>query len=122
MSEFAVKDTRVKAQLTQGRKLQVEEEFSEDEDWQSRLELEKNGKIKDTLSNISTILRYDPALQPIVFNQFKNLIDVISELPWPQVKPGWSDTDLACAKIILSAAMASGHRPSSRTRCWAWYQ
>jgi len=101
MSEFAVKDTRVKAQLTQERKLQIEEEFSEDEDWQSRLELEKNGKIKDTLSNISTILRYDPALQPIVFNQFKNLIDVISELPWPQVKPGWSDTDLACAKIYF---------------------
>ena len=101
MSEFAVKDARVKAQLTQERKIQLEEEFSEDEDWQSRLELEKNGKIKDTLSNISTILRYDPALQPIVFNQFKNMIDVISELPWPQVKPGWSDTDLACAKIYF---------------------
>ncbi|WP_128426306.1 virulence-associated E family protein [Gudongella oleilytica] len=101
MSEFAVKDARVKAQLTQERKLQLEEEFSEEEDWQGRLELEKNGKIKDTLSNISTILRYDPALQPIVFNQFKNLIDVISELPWPQVKPGWSDTDLACAKLYF---------------------
>jgi len=101
MSEFAVKDVRVKAQLTQQRKHHLEEEFSEEEDWQSQLELEKNGKIKDTLSNISTILRYDPALQPIVFNQFKNLIDVISELPWPQVKPGWSDTDLACAKLYF---------------------
>lgn len=101
MSEFAVKDARVKALLTQERKEQIEEEFSDDEDWQSRLELEKNGKIKDTLSNISTILRFDPALQPIVFNQFKSMIDVIGELPWPQVKPGWSDTDLACAKLYF---------------------
>lgn len=101
MSEFAVKDVQVKAQFTQERKVQVEEEFSDDEEWQGRLELEKNGKVKDTLSNISIILRFDPALQPIVFNQFKNLIDVVGELPWPQVKPGWSDTDLACAKLYF---------------------
>lgn len=101
MSEFAVKDVRVKSQLTQERKVQIEEEFSDEEDWQGRLELEKNGKIKDTLSNISTILRFDPALQSIVFNQFKSMIDVIGELPWPQVKPGWSDTDLACAKLYF---------------------
>ncbi|GAB6174481.1 VapE family protein [Paradesulfitobacterium aromaticivorans] len=101
MSEFAVKDARVKAQFAQERKVQIEEEFSDDEDWQGRLELEKNGKIKDTLSNISTILRFDPALQTIVFNQFKNLIEVVGELPWPQVKPGWSDTDLACAKLYF---------------------
>lgn len=101
MSEFAVKDARVKAEFTQERKAQIVEEFSDEEDWQSRLELEKNGKIKDTLSNISTILRFDPALQSIVFNQFKNLIDVIGELPWPQVKPGWGDTDMACAKLYF---------------------
>jgi predicted P-loop ATPase len=101
MSEFAVKDARVKAEFSQERKVQVEDEFSDDEDWQGRLELEKNGKIKDTLSNISTILRFDPALQSIVFNQFKSLIDVVGELPWPQVKPGWSDTDLACAKLYF---------------------
>jgi putative DNA primase/helicase len=101
MSEFAVMDARVKAQFTQERQIQIAEEFSDDEDWQSRLELEKNGKIKDTLSNISTILRFDPALQTIVFNQFKSMIDVIGKLPWPQVKPGWSDTDLACAKLYF---------------------
>lgn len=101
MSEFAVKDARIKAELTQERKAQTIEDFADEEDWQSRLELEKNGKIKDTLSNISTILRFDPALQAIVFNQFKNLIDVIGELPWPQVKPGWGDTDMACAKLYF---------------------
>lgn len=101
MSDFAVKDNYVKAQFAEERKAQAEVEFGEEKDWQNRLELEKNGKIKDTLSNISTILRFDPALQSIVFNQFKNLIDVIGDLPWPQVKPGWGDTDLACAKLYF---------------------
>ena len=101
MSDFAVKDSRVKAEFAKERKAQAEQEFSDAEDWQGSLELEKNGKIKDTLTNISTILRFDPVLQPIVFNQFKSLIDVIGELPWPQVKPGWSDTDLACAKLYF---------------------
>lgn len=101
MTELAVKDPLVKEQFAQERKVQAAADFSEKEDWQSRLELEKNGKIKDTLTNISTILRYDPVLQPIVFNQFKSLIDVIGDLPWPQVKPGWNDTDLACAKLYF---------------------
>lgn len=101
MSDLAVKDSRVKAEFAIERKAQAEQEFSDAEDWQDSLELEKNGKIKDTLTNISTILRFDPVLQPIVFNQFKSLIDVIGELPWPQVKPGWSDTDLACAKLYF---------------------
>ena len=29
------------------------------------------------------------------------MIDVVGELPWRQVKKGWSDTDLACAKLYF---------------------
>lgn len=100
MSDFAVQDELVKAQFAEERKTRAKAEFS-DEDWQNQLELDKSGKIKDTLTNISIILRFDPALQPIVFNQFKSMIDVIGQLPWPQVKPGWNDTDLACAKLYF---------------------
>lgn len=101
MSDFAVKDERVKARLAEERRAQAEADFADAENWQSLLELEKTGAVKDTLTNISVILRFDPNLQPIVFNQFKNMIDVIGELPWPQVKPGWSDTDVACAKLYF---------------------
>ena len=101
MSDFAVKDERVKTQFAEERRAQAEDDFADVDGWQNRLELEKNGKVKDTLTNISTILRFDPALQSIVFNQFKNLIDVIGELPWPQVKPGWSDTGVACTKMYF---------------------
>ena len=101
MSDFAVKDELVKAKLTEERRSQAEVDFTDEDSWQSQLELDKTGAVKDTLTNISTIMRFDPNLQPIVFNQFKNMIDVIGELPWPQVKPGWSDTDLACAKLYF---------------------
>ena len=53
------------------------------------------------MANISAILRHDPNLQGIVYNQFSNLLDVREALPWQQVKPGWSDTDLACAKLYF---------------------
>lgn len=101
MSDFAVKDARVKEQFASERKAQALSDFTDGGDWESQLELEKSGAVKDTLTNISAILRFDPALQSIVFNQFKSMIDVIGELPWPQVKPGWGDTDIACAKLYF---------------------
>lgn len=100
MRDLALKDERVKAVFAEERRDQAAQEF-EDEDWQNRLELDRNGGIKDTISNICTILQYDEQLRPIVFNQFKSMIDVVGALPWRQVKPGWSDTDLACAKVYF---------------------
>ena len=29
------------------------------------------------------------------------MIDVIGDLPWKQVKPGWGDTDISCAKLYF---------------------
>lgn len=101
MADFVVQDERVKAQLAEERRAQAETDFADESNWQNQLELEKSGGVKDTLTNISIILRFDPDLQPIVFNQFKNMLDVVGELPWPQVKPGWSDTDIACAKLYF---------------------
>jgi predicted P-loop ATPase len=100
MTDFALKDDKVKAVFAEERAAQATAEF-EDEDWQNHLELDRAGNVKDTMTNICAILRYDQNLRPIVFNQFKNMLDVVGELPWPQVKPGWSDTDLACAKLYF---------------------
>ena len=100
MSRFALEDDRVKAVFAEDRMAQASADF-DDQDWQNRLELDKTGNVKDTMSNICLILRYDTGLQGIVYNQFKNMLDVTGSLPWPQVKPGWSDTDLACAKLYF---------------------
>ncbi|MBE5039840.1 virulence-associated E family protein [Ructibacterium gallinarum] len=100
MGDFAVKDEKVKAVLAADRMARAETEFC-GENWQAALDIDKTGKIKDTLTNISIILKYDENLKNIVYNQFKNMLDVVGALPWKQVKPGWSDTDLACAKMYF---------------------
>lgn len=101
MCDFAVNDERVKNQLAEERRAAAVEDFETVDDWESLLQLDKKGQIKNTLTNIAIILRHDPNLQSIVFNQFKNMIDVIGQLPWRQVKPGWGDADLACAKMYF---------------------
>lgn len=101
MCDFAVNDERVKKQLAEERRAAAMEDFETADDWESLLQLDKKGQIKNTLTNIAIILRHDPNLQSIVFNQFKNMIDVFGQLPWRQVKPGWGDADLACAKMYF---------------------
>ena len=58
MSEFVIKDELVKAEFVKERQAQAKEEFS-DEDWQTSLELDRQGKIKDTLDNFVLIIRHD---------------------------------------------------------------
>lgn len=103
MQEFAVNDEGVKLQLAKERQIAASEEFSADggTDWQSVLELDKQGRVKDTLTNIANIVRFDPNLRAIVYNEFKCMVDVVGEVPWKQVKPGWGDADVACAKVYF---------------------
>lgn len=101
MSEFAVKDDEVKMQLAAERKEATEREFA-DTEWENSLELDKQGKIKDTLDNIVIILRNDDELQSIAFNRHRDGIDAKDGLPWEQMKPGWNDSDNAALKVFLS--------------------
>ena len=101
MSDFAVSDECVKTQFAQERQAQAENDFA-DEDWQSQLELEKSGKVKDTLDNIVAIIAHDENLGGIAFNQHRDGIDVRGKLPWEQTKPGWNDSDSASLKVYLS--------------------
>ncbi len=103
MQEFVVDDEKVKLRLAKERESQAMAEFDavDEENWQTLLELDKQGRVKDTLTNIANIIRYDNNLKPIVYNEFKSMLDVIGELPWSQVRPGWGDADLACAKVYF---------------------
>lgn len=101
MTEFALNDSKVKQVFAEERFMQANTEF-DDEDWQNALELDKAGNVKDTLDNIVHILHHDKALQNIAFNLHRDGIDVKGELPWEQVKPGWSDADNAAIKVYLS--------------------
>ena len=101
MLEFCAGDETVKRQLAKEREEQVNEEFKNNEEWQLSLELNKNGTVKDTPTNILTIMRNDPRLKAIAYNQMTHLIDVNGKLPWKQIKSGWNDADLAQLKMYF---------------------
>lgn len=101
MCEFAIQDDEVKAQFTKERMEQATIDFTKD-NWQTALELDKQGKIKDTLDNIVLIIRNDSELESIAFNKHRDGIDARSGLPWEQMKGGWNDSDNAALKVYLS--------------------
>ncbi|MEL7658078.1 MAG: VapE domain-containing protein, partial [Bacillota bacterium] len=119
MLEYSSKDINVRKQLAKEREEEVKRDFNrfedeesesvgteihednEDATWQLALELNKNGTVKDTPTNILTIMRNDPRLKGIVYNEMTHLLDVTGILPWNQVKPGWNDADLAQLKMYF---------------------
>lgn len=101
MCEFAIQDDEVKTQFTKERMEQATIDFTED-NWQTALELDKQGKIKDTLDNIVLIIRNDSELESIAFNKHRDGIDARDGLPWEQMKGGWNDSDNAALKVYLS--------------------
>lgn len=101
MCDFASKDEKVRVQLADERLKGASEDFA-DGDWQKALELDKQGKVKDTLDNLVVILRYDEELQNIAFNCHRDGIDNKADLPWDQIKGGWNDSDNASLKVYLS--------------------
>ena len=104
MADFATKDENVRMTLAKEREEQAMMEFSEDdENWQTRLELDKNGGIKDTPANFTEIIRHDKHLQAIAYNEHNRSIEITDPetLPWVPNKAGWSDNDLASAKIYV---------------------
>lgn len=105
MVDFAIKDERVKLQLAKERELQAADDFDDGNDvnWQTKLELDKNGGISESLTNFVTILRYDQRLHEIAYNEHSCGISIRDAelLPWDQLKPGWSDADLASLTAYL---------------------
>jgi putative DNA primase/helicase len=101
MCEYAIQDDEVKAQFAKERMEQATIDFTED-NWQTALELDKQGKIKDTLDNIVLIIRNDSELESIAFNKHRDGIDARDGLPWEQMKGGWNDSDNAALKVYLS--------------------
>lgn len=126
MEEFVINDEKVKICLAKERQELALEEFSkvrnmigsssnsdsknnskseinngDDISWQKLLELDKQGNVKNTMTNIANIIRYDVNLKSIIYNELKCCIDVIGNLPWKQVRPGWGDADMSCAKLYF---------------------
>jgi predicted P-loop ATPase len=93
MQEMIVKDAQVKKQIASERMAQTSEDFQEE--WQTNLEINNKGELKNTLTNMILILRHDPALNGIFYNEFRGGIDVEGLVPWKRLKAGWNKTDEA---------------------------
>ena len=76
-------------------------------DWQKLLEVDKQGRVKDTLGNLANILRCDPKLKDISYNIHRSGIDIRKDadgkttIPWHQLKPGWNESDFGALQIYL---------------------
>lgn len=104
MRELALSDEKVKVQLAKERTDIAKAEFEEAtdaENWQVSLELNKDGSIKDTPTNILMILKNDDNLKAISYNLMSHVLDVKGKLPWKQVKGGWNDSDLSNLKLYM---------------------
>lgn len=95
MQELATKDTEVKKQIAIERMGAASEEFGEEVEWQSSLEIDNRGELKNTLTNMILILTHDPNLEGIFYNELRESIDVDGELKWKKFKSGWNKTDEA---------------------------
>jgi len=95
MQELCTEDVNVKKQLARERIEQATTDFSntEDEDWQTRLEVSKKGDVLNTLKNLITILECDPKLKSIAFNQLSDGMEIKAEVPWKHPNKFWRDAD-----------------------------
>jgi len=95
MQELCTSDDNVKRQLARERIEQVNTDFtvSDDDDWQTRLEVGKKGEVLNTLKNLITILEHDPKLKSIAFNQLSDGMEIKGEVPWKHPSKFWRDAD-----------------------------
>ena len=104
MRRFAMEDEEVKKELISNS---VDDDFKEENkgnnDWLVKLDVDKKGKIKPTLSNLVEIFRNDVSLKGISYNEQTYNIDVKNKnkLPWNRVKDGWSDVDMSALKVYI---------------------
>lgn len=99
MVELAREDKQVRRQLGQERLTEAGEDFAaaEDEDWMARLTVSRKGEIEPSLSNLVLILRHDPELSNIAFDQHRDAVVLTGDLPWRKPDsaqgPDWGDKD-----------------------------
>lgn len=118
MTELAVNDKRVSAQVVADQMAEAEADFDmlddstepsknesqEPENWQAKLKLTDKGAIAQTITNVVIILRHDPKLAgAIALNEMDHNIVAKKNLPWRKVNgtSQWIDADDAALRFYL---------------------
>ena len=93
MTELALADDAVNMLLASERLEQAGDDFSENEDWQKKLQREKNGMLSNSLHNIRLIMENDVYMKSIVFNQLADGMEIKGDVPWKHPAKFWRDAD-----------------------------
>ena len=115
MTQLAGKDPKVRSEAVKAQATDAAEDFDgvevegEEQDWRSLLLINKKGEIINNVTNYVTIIRKDPLLQGLAYNEHREGVEFMGDPPWKQVKPGWNKPDDANL----------GHYLDSRYGLWA---
>lgn len=105
MLEFAQADSRVKKTLGEEVLARAQQDFEQPEDWTRLLKFNKKGEIEPSLTNLVLILRNDPNLKGIAYNDHQGAIVLLEKVPWrkPEEKKGptWNDDDDSALRVYL---------------------
>lgn len=111
MMDFIQKDQQTSLTIARERKEKATEEFETedpaDDSWMGKLIYRKDGKLDSTLDNLVMILRNDPLLKPIVFNQMGDGQEIIGEVPWNHPGKFWRDADDAQLMCYIDSSYGS---------------
>lgn len=94
MSEFAMSLDEAKLQAANERLSEAEDDFVDSEDWKKKLRYTSKGAVlENSLYNAKLIIKHDPLLKGIVFNQLADGLEIKGDVPWQHPAKFWRDAD-----------------------------
>jgi len=96
MADFASKNEKVKGLMLSERQAKAVSDFVDDNEdsWEKQLEYEPRSTVlKNSLRNLTLILKNDKNLKGIVFNQQLDGMEIRDEVPWKHPSKYWRDAD-----------------------------
>lgn len=101
MTEFAANDPDTKRRILDENRQHAVDDFSTpteedaaaDSNWQAELDMSDKGVLVPNARNALLILRHDPKLQGIRYNELSGAVEAPMSLPWNRQNKYWYDVD-----------------------------
>lgn len=102
MMDFIQNDGNTKVTIMEEQKQDFSEDEADDSGWMRELELDGHGRFKPSLKNAELIIKNDPNLKNIVFNQMADNMEIRGGVPWRHSGGFWRDADDAQLECYLA--------------------
>ncbi len=104
MCEFAMKQEKVKLRALDERQSSIDDDFTDEEDWRSKLRYAPRSKcLENSVWNLMLILNNDPDFKNVAYNEMAGRIEITGAVPWerPIDNKFWRDADTAQMKALI---------------------